>query len=1018
MDTDLLAEIRPIRQAGSLSNNMPKPWEQFSSQAGQSGPWNQFQTAAPGSPEAIKGLEEAPGSIAREVGVAARPWGPLGAAMGAGALGGGALGVPGGPAGMGAGALAGSGVGATAYAAAHLADLPVMAVNGIGSLFGYNPEFTGPGAAFDNFVNQYNPLPQPESKGEEYLAAASGGIKDAVAGNRAGLALKAFEAPQALRPVFQGMTPTVQKVGAALSDAPVQNMALGGVSGAGAQFGGDITNDSTGGKIAGAAVPVLAAIAGRGVVRGGVNSMGGPSAFGAFGRGLIGQGEDVVMQNGKVIPSSWGISGARQEVARQMAENKVQDQLLGLVGSEADKQAAVSNLGLADVVAGEGFQPTAGSISQNPGLTMAENGLFQSNPAMRARYEANQRAISGSVDNALQPNGAPIEQSQGFISRLLGNMSRSAERNAQQFEDVDMTRANDLVANKKAAVTSSANADQQTASSTAARRQAGDMMVDEKAAYQKLYAAVPRETPITFENSIEAGNAALAEHGANASVDPSIGTARAKIGELMKERIANPETTFGELESDLKIVGSLIDQAQSSGQKQAARLYMMFKDGLVADREAGGAANTALKQANDSFKTFQNRWANGPAGEAMDRGTLPSETMGKYMSSPEGASQYRKTVGTTPAGQQAAGDYLASSVAKGSGANPTKQSVTAAINKNPAISAFPEVKAAEQAKASQIGASTKFQSKQAGKLEQMKGDAAAAKTEAESSLPAKYSQGSSDSAVSSVGAAFSSKDPTAAVRELIKTAGKDKTGKAMEGLQNATREWLGRRLFNKTNAAAGNEVKGITNEDLPTSMAKSADVLNESGAIFKNLKGILPPDEIANLQTNYRRLEIGTRIRKAGSGQSGTSMNEADKSVIENLVKGYTNINAFRAIKTGKTILQDLKTIAGSAFVNSNVNKIIDDIRLQAFLDPDKMKQLLLRPTATNWKRTPWAYQQMNILAQEINRKDDKPKGNEEETSPAPVSQKAASANKASGETSAPRRMRYNPKTGQLESSE
>jgi hypothetical protein len=147
-------------------------------------------------------------------------------------------------------------------------------------------------------------------------------------------------------------------------------------------------------------------------------------------------------------------------------------------------------------------------------------------------------------------------------------------------------------------------------------------------------------------------------------------------------------------------------------------------------------------------------------------------------------------------------------------------------------------------------------------------------------------------------------------------------------------------------------------------------------------------------------------------------MNDADKSVIENLVKGYTNINAFRAIKTGKTILQDLKTIAGSAFVNSNVNKIIDDIRLQAFLDKEKMKQLLMRPTPQNWKRTPWAYQQMNILAQEINRQKDGKTGNEDEKSTDPATPQEAATNQKSGATSAPRRMRYNPKTGGLEPAE
>lgn len=971
----------------------------------QSTPLMQTQV---GSPEAIAGLESAPASIGRTAGVAARPWGPLAAAMATGAAGGGALGIPGGPAGMLAGAGTGAGVGATAYAGAHLADLPIMAINGIGSLFGANPDIGYPGASFDEFVNKYNPLPQPESKGEKYLAAVSGGVKDAVAGNRAGVALKGIEATQQLRPVFQS-------VGNALSDAPVKNMALGGTSGAGAELGGELTDGSTSGKITGALAPVLGISALLGGGRGLVNAAGGPSSWRAYGKGFVGQGEGVSLANGETMPASFGFTGGRLENARQTAENQVQQQVKALAGNEAEQAAAASNLDSAGVVAGEGYQPTAGSLSMNPGLTMAENGLFQSNPSMRARYEGNQRAISGSVNNTLQPKGAAIPEAQGFISRLLSNTASSAERNAKNFEDIDMARAEGVLQNKRAAVTSNATADQQTAASTTARRQAGNMMANEEAAYRKLYDAVPRDTPIEFNNSIDSGLAALKEFGANSGADPSIGSAQARIKSIIENRVANPVTNFGELESDIKIVNSLIRQADNAGQDQAARLYLMLKDGLVADREAGGAANVALKEANNAFRTYSGRWKNGVAGDALDKNALPSETLDTYMSSPEGAQQFKGTIGATPQGQQAAGSYLAARVAKGAGQTPTKQSVTASINNNPAISTFPAVKAAEEAKASQIGAATKFQGKRAGKLGEMQTSAAEARTQATSSLPAKFSGGSEESAINSVEAAFGNKtDPVKAINELKTAAKLDKTGKSMEGLQNATRVWLGRKLFNNGNAAAKNEVRGITNEDLPTSMAKSADVLKESGDIFKNLKGVLPPEEIQSLQTNYRRLEMGTRIRKAGAGQSATSMNEADKGMVENLVKGYTNINAFRAIKTGKTMLQDLKTIAGSAFTNSKVNAIVDDIRLQAFLDPEKMKQLLLRPTPQNLKRTSWVRQQMNVLAQEINRK---PEDDEKKTSPA-TPKAAPTPVQNAGQSSPTRKMRWNPAAGKLEASE
>jgi hypothetical protein len=513
-----------------------------------------------------------------------------------------------------------------------------------------------------------------------------------------------------------------------------------------------------------------------------------------------------------------------------------------------------------------------------------------------------------------------------------------------------MQRANDLVAQKKAAVSGNATADQRNTASQATRSTANDMMVNEKAAYDKLYAAVPENTPITFSNARQAALTVAKEYGENSANFPGISTAKNTIAKLWLTREKNPATTFGELKNDIAGINSLINEAEAAGQTGAARLYNMYKQGLVADREAGGAANDALKKANESFAQFQNRWRNGVAGKALDKNTLPSDTMGTYMGSPEGAQQFAQTVGQTPAGKKAAGDFLSSQVANSAGANPTKQSVLAAVNKNEAISTFPEVKAAEQAKALQIGAATTFQENQAATLKSLQDKAASAQKQAESSLPAQYANGSPDAAVSAVGKAFASDDPTRAVGELMKIAKQDRSGKAVEGLQNATREWLGRKLFNKTNAAAKNETTGITNADLPTSMARSADVINDSGTIFKNLRGVLPPEELANLQKNYQRLELSTRIRKAGAGQSATSMNEADKSAIDNLVKGYTNIDAFRTFKSAKTILQDLKTLAGSAVVNSRVNDMVNDIRMQAFLDPEKMQQLLLRPTAAKFQ--------------------------------------------------------------------
>jgi hypothetical protein len=359
----------------------------------------------PGSEEARNGLIQGAKDTRQMALVMARPWVPLALA----AAGGTAIGGPG------PGTLAGMGV----YGAAHMADLPIMGVNKLGDLFGVNPNIPYPGASFDNVVNKYvNPLPEPSNDAERYAAAASSGIKDAVAGNRMGAMIKGASAAGGL----------MSKFGGAMAEAPGANAVLGAASSVGGEFGGE--DGSTSGRVLGSLAPVLAATTARAGARGIVNAAGGPSVMKAYGRGFMGNGQDVVMANGEVLPASGGFGGARLEAARQIAENKAQQQIQALAGTDEARQAAAKNISMADAFTGDGFQPTSGSLSQNPGLTMAENALFQKDPIMRARYEANNRAVSGSVNDTLQPKGAPIPESQGgfLISWAIKPAPRSAMR--------------------------------------------------------------------------------------------------------------------------------------------------------------------------------------------------------------------------------------------------------------------------------------------------------------------------------------------------------------------------------------------------------------------------------------------------------------------------------------------------------------------------------------------------------------------------------------------------------------
>lgn len=983
----------------STSDKMPNPFDQFDATQGATrNPFDQFGPAGnsftPGSPEAIQGIESGGIDALHKVGVAARPWGPLAAATSLGATAGGALGIPAGPAGMLALGGTGATVGAGAYGLAHLLDLPVMGFNYLAGT-----DFRGPGGWFDDRVNKnINPLPEPVTTADKYIAATSEGVQSAIAGNKAGAVMKFAEEPQALRPVFQSL-------GDAFTQAPVKNAVLGGVSGAGGEAGAQASNDSPQGRIAGALLPVFAAGAGEAGLRAAGNAIG-RSNINAYARGFMGRGEQ---------PGAF-FGGARQEVMNDLANRTVAADVQNLADQGGSIPAAVDSLTQAGNLKTGGFVPTSGPASENQGLIMMEQGM-KSDPAVAATYKGNKQAISQSVADTLAPKGASPAEAQGFFSRLLSNMQSSADRNAQRFEDIDLNRAESAQAQNQAAVTANRPTAQLEEAGIGANTEASGMMAKEQAAYKAAYQAVDPSTPVSFGSTIKAGIQAIKSSGKNADIPP-------KIKQIIETRAAKPMDNFSEMQSDRAVVNSEISKAQRIGDNNSVRMLMEIKNGIDADLLAAGSSNAALKAANAKFSEFQNRWSNGAAGNALDEASPASQTLTKYMANREGAIQYRDTIGATPAGKQEVEKYLTSRVAQAAGANPTKESMLKAINSVQGLtesaglpSVFPEIRQKLIDQANKLGASSKFVEKQTGVLKGMQADAAAAADEATGSLAGKFAQGSEQNAISQVQGAFSSGDPLGALSKLAKQAKMDKTGASYEGLQNAVRKALADRLFNKGSAVTSSNVASeISSADLPTSMAGMASVIKGDGKIFESVRGILPPDEIKSLQENYRKLEMMSRMRSqtSASGYS-TADDEAAKKLLEMANKTYTNNPLFRDFKSASGFFNLALALAKKSVVKDGVIEKINDLKREAILDPEKMKQLLLRPTPQNYEKTKWVRQQLNIIAQAANQSPDE----QSPKTPVPKAQGGAKATPAPANPTPSLtpggKFRYNSQTGTLE---
>jgi hypothetical protein len=643
------------------------------------------------------------------------------------------------------------------------------------------------------------------------------------------------------------------------------------------------------------------------------------------------------------VVSRYTPSGQRQRVATDLKSVAV------------DPGTAAENLETQPTHETGGFKTTSGTLSNDEGLIGLERG-FANEPKYVARVRGNERSISDNTNQTLDETlGASGAQTGKFFDEQRQGMAKAADEQVADAEKNLAAGEQDLAKNQAEL---EAQGGRQTQSSMTAREAILNAKKTDDAALRQAYDKIDPNSPASFDNAYAAAVAARKEVGETGDVPPIIQRiiakrkpeaapaegAAAADAEIPSQTAKEPPApkNFAEIQADLRNVNQAIVEAERSGRPNDARLLGKVRDGINADLDQMGANNEALRSANALYReSYAPKYREGATADVLKReGTLGSDTIDAYMKSPEGAQQLQSIVGKDPAAQKAVRDWFVSDMV---GTAPAGKISADRLDKwikdrSDMLAAFPAVRQEVQQMRNRIANG----SAKVGQLENDLKSAVEAQKSTGQALkddPTSYFVGADP--VAAVNTAMSGKNAAGDMQQLVAAARKDSSGEALQGLKNATKEWLNRDIRN-AGSMTKNDAAVTTYKDFKVSFAKMNDRLTDP-ATRKALGQVFSPDELSTLDRYRKQLELLDRRNVQGTvGSSTLSLAQSAAKVdnIENVLKAYA----------GPIKGSAMARIAGfveTHFLGDPAQKM-RQLMFDAMMDPQLARTLLLTPTEKN----------------------------------------------------------------------
>ena len=649
------------------------------------------------------------------------------------------------------------------------------------------------------------------------------------------------------------------------------------------------------------------------------------------------------------------INKARVNPVRQ---RDLAERLVMQSASDPEKAAADIAATRAQIDPNDAFKPTGPEASKDIGLLQLQRGVAQ-DPRMVARQQSNTEATIKTFDDATQrvsPDGSNREaiaaaartDAQSQLAPVTEDLARSERRGAQidrriqmQAEELDAQRAAGPSASEKIAE---------------ADRAARSKVTAEK---NRLYDPKTLDPENTLKGDptplLETADAIKPRPGQGADADiPS--DIRAVLDELRGD---NPNEMSFEYLSNLRTkVSGAIKAARQDGTKggQIENLVKL-KDAVNEEIAKFADQSAPLREADAYFKeTASPILREGTGGkltraEASGTPVPDTEVAGKYLG--RGAAPRERVadfnrmlaqVDDPKSVETAARDWLVSDLARSVDGKLTPERVERWMkNKDVAeiLNGRPDVKKEVGQMLNRIraksGVQKKIEQEILSKTENVK------RTQKEINESALGAFLDKSDPYEEVGRILQGSNSRQRMRQLVAAAQKDTTGEAMNGVKDAVKTWMRKKVLT-SKAATGRTLESGAKKPSFGELDEIINTMND-GNVRGVLEDIYGPNsqELRNLDKVRKQLEITSRQERV----AGTT-NSSTKPIEENAKRTTTTLSAILAQNFRQNRILNLAT----SWLPDNSQEAVKQFMIEIILDPQMSETLMLRQTEENIPKT------------------------------------------------------------------
>ena len=584
---------------------------------------------------------------------------------------------------------------------------------------------------------------------------------------------------------------------------------------------------------------------------------------------------------------------------------------------------------------GAGITPLAPELTGNEGLISLGNALANINASLRQVRARSREAISRNIGETLQQSGATFQEAQAFLQQqtqqlrddaiaardaFVRNGDRqaasiiegalAAEREAFQRAGQNLATAEDVLDTMKQALET---ARIKIASRTGARDRASNLVkevwererLDEKKIVDEAYEPQRVSTlQSDAKNTLEAARQAAGPKGAGL-----FGDLPEKIKDILIKLEPKKDVPTSVSVQDLRSgISAINGKIGASTDANEIRLLKMVKEGFEKDIDALGGISSEIAAANQKYRSYKEKYG-GKTGDSVRFGRVEdSRTIDAYLSKPlEVQYQFRSSLKEDPQALQAVQDWIINDLATSVGEKATPAKFNSWLKKRQVegwLEVFPEVRASVDAFAKDVAQATEAVAgaervqrtftqelrglgKEASQLAKQEAAsvAQAAKAQAKEQFKQKQKEIADSAAskvigkspVNAVTQMMEAGDPEQFAKDLMRSAARDGTGKAKEGVKNAMFEYMRKEMarFGEVVSTLENPTATVTTDSFATSYAAMNRMLAADSDARKAIETVLGKGskELGMLDVFRGQLEVMERFRRASAGQSVTSLN-------------------------------------------------------------------------------------------------------------------------------------------------